>query len=298
MATVTKYSDLQKLDPGGQYRFFQAVRAVGLSVEVGHKAAKAKGLGKDGPSDVNLVRVSGSLRVLEDGRWRRVVACSLRLGPAEVALALALVRQQRDLLADFRLNIWTLDIQRRVAKGSFDMLGDFCGDQNWGVTGRVWVELKVYSATSFGDSVQKAKDELETGLREERPADPSLGAALLLAAQVELQGGTWKVLSMLALLKPVASGWKCVAGKQKTVARGQSKQKPPMAEVLQNMEWVRMGSGETVRYLKDFLAAVQGFQKKSRGDPKRNPIHSRRQTSVSEELGAGSVGRWRHICFT
>lgn len=226
------------------------------------------------------------------------MACSLRLGPAEVALALALVRQQRDLLADFRLNIWTLDIQRRVAKGSFDMLGDFCGDQNWGVTGRVWVELKVYSATSFGDSVQKAKDELETGLREERPADPSLGAALLLAAQVELQGGTWKVLSMLALLKPVASGWKCVAGKQKTVARGQSKQKPPMAEVLQNMEWVRMGSGETVRYLKDFLAAVQGFQKKSRGDPKRNPIHSRRQTSVSEELGAGSVGRWRHICFT
>ena len=34
MATVTRYSDLQKLDPGGQYRFFQAVRAVGLSVEV------------------------------------------------------------------------------------------------------------------------------------------------------------------------------------------------------------------------------------------------------------------------
>ena len=73
MASVRRYDQLQKQNTDNTFSFFQPLRAIGLAVEEGHKAAKKWGLGDLKVGMCSEVRVTGALKVLdENGRWRRV----------------------------------------------------------------------------------------------------------------------------------------------------------------------------------------------------------------------------------
>ena len=257
MAFVSAYSHLRKQDASGSFQSFKALRAVGLAVELGHKAAREKGVASLSSADVAAVRVVGALQVLEGGRWRGARSCTLRLGSAEVALAKAVVQKQRTVLADLRLNIWSLDVDMVRASGAFDMLGDFSGNRNFGISGKVWVELKVFSAGLFEAEVEQTKACLVTTLGQQSKRVAGLGGVLLLAVKVERQGSTWSVLDYLASVRAVGdSRWQDVAGRVKKVARGQSSCKPPLAQVWGRMEWVTAGNGEKVGLLKHFMMAL------------------------------------------
>ena len=61
MLPVTRYSALRKQDPSGKFRVFSALRAVGLAVELGHKAAQTKGPLAVQTDDLLQVSVAGQL---------------------------------------------------------------------------------------------------------------------------------------------------------------------------------------------------------------------------------------------
>ena len=63
-------------------------------------------------------------------------------------------------MADLRINIWSVDAPMLGGPGAYDLMGDFCGAANWGVPGKVWVELKLFSAVGFEAAVDKTKKEL------------------------------------------------------------------------------------------------------------------------------------------
>jgi len=261
MAFVSIYKHLRKLDQKkGEFVLFSNVRAIGLAVEVGWKAAKKKGLGNIETADVSHVTVtdtSGKLQVLEDARWRGLKACTLNLRPGDAAFAKLLVEKQRDLLGDMRLNIWDVEVAMKGGPGFFDLVGDFTGKKNYGVTGRVWVELKVFEAAAFSERVDAATDWLEEVLPREARKDPHLGAVLLLAARVESDGGSWRLLNFFATLRLTGgSTWLDVVGRVKRTPRGRSPLKPPLSQVWEQLEWHKTSSGEKVGLYKHFLEAL------------------------------------------
>jgi hypothetical protein len=71
------YGWVRKQDPGGEHRAFDALRAVGLAVEAGHKLARDGGLAN--LTSIPDVRVAGNLQILDGGRWRAVRQLSLQL---------------------------------------------------------------------------------------------------------------------------------------------------------------------------------------------------------------------------
>ena len=108
--------------------------------------------------DVTLVRVIGNPQQLEGGRWRNVRACDLTLREADASLALLLVQKQRYLLGrDLDINIWGVDVDLKSGPGAKDLVADISGKTNWGVVGKLWIELKVFSVGIFEREVKKEK---------------------------------------------------------------------------------------------------------------------------------------------
>ena len=68
MPLLTRYSHLKKKE-AGTWKFFEPVRAVGLAVERGLKAAEQKGLGKVTVHDLDRVHVVGDLETMVNGSW-------------------------------------------------------------------------------------------------------------------------------------------------------------------------------------------------------------------------------------
>ena len=118
MGLVTRYSALQKRDPGpsGDFRVFSVLRAVGLAVEVGQKEAERKGPLAVQATDLLQVSVKGNLKVQQKGKWAvaRSAFLSLRLRDAE--LAKVVLQKQLSFLSSLYLNVWRVDKQRGVGR--------------------------------------------------------------------------------------------------------------------------------------------------------------------------------------
>ena len=142
------------------------------------------------------------MQLLEGGRWgeARKRKCDLQLRDSDAEFAKAVVVKQRDLLADLKLNIYSVDVKRKAAAGRFDLLGDYSGKKNRGVAGLVWVELKVWSAAGFDERLAKLKEDLVIALAAECAKDQYLGGVLVLVAKVEQQGSSWHMASQLGIL--------------------------------------------------------------------------------------------------
>jgi hypothetical protein len=111
---VGSYSKVKKNDEQGELKPFNTFRAVGLAVEKAHSFCKAHGLGKltqeGGWQEVSTVELSGpSLQIEDQGRWRKVQCCSLKLNTEDAQFAVRVVVQQRETLAELAINLWQAD---------------------------------------------------------------------------------------------------------------------------------------------------------------------------------------------
>ena len=260
MPLVTSYQHLQKRSLG-EAAFFQFVplRAVGLSVELCWKLSRDKGFGSLGASQLRQVEVGGELKVLSDDRWHKTRSCTLQLALRDAALALAVVKKQGAMLGDLGINVWQVDTRPQGGTRTFDLLCSFtAGRKNYGVTGKLWIELKVVSAHRFDEDVAAWKNQLQLALPEEHERDCDLNGVLLLVAKVEKgAGGQWLAPELSATLKALsAASWQHLAGGSQRASRGQCKTtKPPLQTVLGNMEWLLSDTGTRVGLLRHFLGA-------------------------------------------
>ena len=261
MSLVTSYQALRKKNLNGRFLLFQPLRAVGLALETGWKLSRDKGSAAVCETDVGQVSVTGELQLLEGQRWRASSACTLQLQGVDSALALALLRKQRAFLADLGFNVWRVDWRPSGGTVTYDLLGDFSTARNHGVEGRLWVELKVFSDSSFGKEVDKTKAELAAALGLERQRDPTLSGVMLLAARVSKAGrGRWGEPTLLAtLLRSTDTNWLDLSGVRR-VARGQCRTtKPSLKALWSKMEWFETRAGDKVGLLKHFLSAMDVF---------------------------------------
>jgi hypothetical protein len=293
---VSAYSRLKKLDTErgaeGRFRTFTALRAVGLACELGHKVCSKNGLGSLVAADLGIVSVSGSLQLQDGGKWRAARACSLKLQHSDAGLAKTLVEKQRALLGDLHLNVWAVDVPISGQLGYYDLLADFSTQRNFGVTGRVWIELKVFGVSSFSRQVTDARKHLEETLV--KVGDTTVGAVLLLVARVEKVGVAWGAPALTAsLYKRGSDGWVDVVGPVKRVARGRCKiTKPSLASVWEKMEWIDL-VGPTPRkvgLLKHFLLAFE-LQGQTVGERAETYNHKLQRSSHAGRLFVARVKR-------
>ena len=253
MLLVSCYSQLRKRDPLQSFRAFAPLRAVGLSVEKGWKLSKTLGPASITTEHVAQVRISGELLV----QGVQTQECNLQLRPCDAKLSVALLRAQRALLTDLKVNVWAVDQQDSGGGRTYDLLGDFgVAEQNWGVTGRVWVELKVYSEATFEKWVAKEKTQLAVDFSNKHRADATLQGVMLLAAKVpKASEGQWGIPKLHAmLLVSGAEGWVSVSGGSQRVARGQVKgPKIALASLWDKLEWHQSDGGERVAMFAQFL---------------------------------------------
>lgn len=258
MVLVTRYSALQKQDPKGKFRLFCALRAVGLAVELGHKAAEKQGPLAVKAVDLLQVSVTGSLKVQQGRSFVEARKVSLALRPQDAELAKVLLLEQLSFLSTQHLNVWKVDKQRGAK--TVDLLGAFHTSHNYGVVDQVWVETKVFGAQFFAKELQRSRDDLLEVLRaEEAKRKSTVGGVLLVAAKVAGLGSGWASPTLVCQLLTDSEGeWQTLEGQAPKTGRGQcrSGRKPPLKQVLAEMEWVGL-KGVKVGLLKHFLAALK-----------------------------------------
>lgn len=265
MPLVSQYAHLRKANyvDGASCQMFP-LRAVGLACERGHRLSAESGLGRLTPAALADLPLSGALQVQERGTWRAARSCTLRLRPEDSKLAWTMVRQQREYLSELALNCWAVDLRMGLGAPSYDLAGDFSLDNEWGVTGRVWVETKVVAARGFDQKFVQYQQELQEKFAEAQATDASLDAVLLLCARCGGGGRAWqkpKVIGKLfCSVGPFAGTWvDPLPGYRRGSSRGPRGRcqaaKPPLSALLAQMEWIPnpRGSGPCVGLLKHFL---------------------------------------------
>ena len=232
-------------------------------------------------ADLCQVQVAGKLRALTD-RWRKRHSCTLCLPARDSQLAYTLVTLQAALLANLSLNTWGVDTRRTGNRRPLDLVCTFApGKKNYGVEGRLWVELKVWSEDLFPHELDRWQTKLEEELPQEQARDSTLQGVLLLAAAVgKGTSARWPKPTLVATLWSSSVGrWQKLAGTFGRVARGQARHKPPVQEVLNKLGVATTEDEEEVLYLKHLLKRL--------GLPVRNA--GRRAVTLSALLAKRGV---------
>lgn len=285
MAPAFSYGSVRKRDAGGEFRCYFPLRAVGLAVESGYKLCHEGALGLVEEGHLRQVRVSGrqgQVQVLVGKAWKATLTATLSLRAQDAALALLLLKKQRALLSEVNLNWFCTDSQLS-GKKSLDLVGDFSTKRNFGVLGKVWVEVKVFGKLSFEDSAEEARTTLRAEFATLQKKDPRFGAVLFLAAECEALGSQWGPPVLKAeLLTSVGGQWLNLTGKRRK-ARGQAKGKPTFLKLWTTLQkHTTSGDGKKVRLLKHFLdllrlpSADPGKKKKTYNELLRSAKRSER----------------------
>ena len=258
MALVTCYTHLEKKNFGENFFSpFTPLRAVGLAVELGWKLTRDKGCCC--AADLGRVQVAGEVRAFTD-RWRKRLNCTLCLQAKDAELAYKVVTLQAAVLDNLSLNAWQVDTRRKGKRRPLDLLCSFSpGKKNYGVEGRVWVELKVWSEHLFDEELENWRTKLETELPQEQALDSTLKGVLLLAAEVGRgTAGSWPKPRLVATLWSTSAGrWQNLAGTFGRVKRGQARHKAPLQETLNKLGRSTTVSEEEVLHLKHLLKLLR-----------------------------------------
>ena len=86
----------------------------------------------------------------------------MELRSQDCALAVSLFEKQKSLFADLNFNAFFVDTR------GCDLLGSFFGPENFGLTGKVWVEPKVISEAHFSKDFAKLRTTCRKVLPESR----------------------------------------------------------------------------------------------------------------------------------
>ena len=251
MTHASRYGHVKKKDHKGKYKAFTAARAVGLAVEKAHRAAKDKGQGEVQASDVEAVHVIGDLQILQNGSFVDLArgGCSLALQPAEQQIAVALMKKQREFLSDCGINFEPCVFSPVLRKG-LDLVGDFSSSRNWGITGKVWIELKAFTCATFDSSFGLEEKKVKAQFLTLQGSDPRYHSAMLLACRLKKEGSTWGMPSLKAKL--------LVDGEWQDISRGACRKhragkvspgsKPNLAKVFSKMAWDTVDGGGRTKY--------------------------------------------------
>jgi hypothetical protein len=263
MVKVSRYGHVKKKGANGKYQTFTAARAVGLAVEKAHVAAKNKGLGEVSSSDVDRVHVLGDLQIFQQGAFvqcSRGAGCSLRLQPADQQVAVAVMLKQRGFLADCGINVEPCVYSPALRK-TLDLVGDFSTTRNFGISGKVWIELKAFSAATFDKSLAGEEGEegkVKAQFQTLRASDPRFHSAMLLAARLTQEGAAWGTPAVVAKLL-IDGEWKDItagADRRPRAGRVSASRKPNLAKVFQKMSWDHVdgrGGGAKYGMVSDFM---------------------------------------------
>lgn len=265
MPLVRQYRHVQMpLERGGPPKAFFPLRAVGLAVETAWKKARDDGVvTADALQEVALT--GQNLQILEDRQYRKVRACTLQLQQEDAQLASKIFHSQWKWLHDLKANPWFADkdFPTGCGQGAFDLICYLFEGKKIGIEGRLWVELKVFSAGSCKSSMDKAEKVLKVGLGKLRKKDQTLGGVLLLVASVE--NGRFKLLARL--LAVGSEKFKDLTPAGLRVATGQTKitKKPALAAIWPQMEWHWLSRTREVGLVSQFLHAM-GRARDNAGD--------------------------------
>ena len=113
---------------------------------------------------------------------------------------------------------------------------------NYGILGRLWLELKVMSSRYYDSKVSRCKAKVAKKFVEVSALDATIESVMLITARVEKDGVGWFPPSLDAwLFVPRRGDWSRVLGGPGNVAlRGKADpaKKPPLSDVLRNVTWV------------------------------------------------------------
>lgn len=271
MKTVSQYSSLKKWDAKAcKYFLFHAVRAIGLAVELGHKAAYDIGRGNVSKDDLAQVTVVGDLQLFVDGEWQEAGRCRLNLRPQDIDLAYTVFLKQRRWLDDLGYNVYQVDLKKRNLC-VLDLLGDLAeaASRILLVTGKLWVELKVFNESSYASSLDKEQKKLKALLPRLRARSPEIQTVMLLSCKVEkFMGGTFGSPRLAAQILTEHGEWKDVMARHAKVERGNAPSpKMDLVGVFAQMTWHsprdargQIVQGAKVALFSHFLQAFEACQ--------------------------------------
>ena len=153
-----------------------------------------------------------------------------------------------------------VDVPLGNRRGSLDLLGDFSVRNSYGISGRLWVELKCFSSSGFETKLRRQKGILEGKLEEVMAIDDSVEGVLLVISNCARDGPChWQVLLLRACL--YAEGDWVDVGVERRRARGRVQGiKRNLSEVFAEMEWFwrpgMVARGAKLGLLAHFLSAL------------------------------------------
>ena len=193
---VDKYECLRKPEADGKLTPFQPLRAVGLALEKAWRLYKAKGHNSVTAEALGAVEVTGSrqqglaLQVQGGSSWQNCLAATLQLRPEDADLSKALFDQTFKYIQDLHAAVLDVDLPWPSGDGSFDLILDPY-QQLCGVTGRVWVELKVWKPQTYKTEANKVREFLVAKLEEVHAAEPTIQGVILAVLKVGRSGRAW-----------------------------------------------------------------------------------------------------------
>ena len=222
---------------------------MGLAVAKCHRLARGVGLGAVSAEDLGEVQVMGGLKVFHGGAWKAFGAAAgggLAVRETGAQCASTDVRKQRAFLSDMGLTCGTLGQYSAALRKSLDLVGDFSAHLNYGINGKVWVELKVYAGGNFEGMVSEPNTQLNGEFEVPQRGNACYHAAMLLIARLSKAGGSWETpVTVAALLRDGA--WVDVAPVACRLPRAvtvRASQKPSLGEVWERTTWDTLASGK------------------------------------------------------
>ena len=173
----------------------------------------------------------------------------MALQPAEQEIAVALMKKQREFLADCGFNFEPCVFSPVLRKG-LDLVGDFSSSRNWGITGKVWIELKAFTCATFDFSLGLEEKKVKAQFLTLQGSDPRYHSAMLLACRLKKEGSAWGMPSVKTKLL-VDGEWQDIsrgAGRKHRAGKVSPVSKPNLAKVFSNMAWDTVDGGGKAKY--------------------------------------------------
>lgn len=298
---VHKYQSLKKPEADGKLTPFQPLRAVGLALEKAWKLYKTKGHCSVTAEALGAVEVTGSrkqglaLEVRGEAGWRKCLTATLQLQAEDASLSKELFDLTFQYIRDLNAVVLDVDLEWPSGDGSFDLILDpyqkLCG-----VTGRVWVELKVWKPSTYKTEANKLKKFLAAKLEEVHAAEPTIQAIILVVLKVGRSGKDWADPDVVAEFRAQGSeSWKDLSPHGGKVAAGQVQvgAKPSFGEVWAQVEW---HPDPQPRGVKPAKLGLFGDFLKAHGKP-AGSCHKRAATfnEILKKKGFVARDRLRHV---